>query len=136
MGDLRFGARILWRSPGSTLALAGLLALGIGAATVIFSVFDAVLLRPLPVRHPEELVRMVQRLPKIGTQSNFPLQYYEALRDHSTTLAAVFAETTDYPYAMSDPLPAEQILVHMVTPEFFDALGVPALYGRVLTPED
>jgi len=60
MTDLRFGARILWRSPGSTLALAGLLALGIGAATVIFSVFDAVLLRPLPVRHPEELVRMVQ----------------------------------------------------------------------------
>ncbi len=136
MTDLRFGARMLWRSPGSTLALAGLLALGIGAATVIFSVFDAVLLRPLPVRHPEELVRMVQRLPKIGTRSNFPLQYYEALRDHSTTLAAVFGETDDYAYTMSEPAPAEEILVHVVTPEFFDALGVPALYGRALTPED
>ncbi len=137
MTDLRFGARILWRSPGSTLALAGLLALGIGSATVIFSVFDAVLLRPLPVRHPEELVRIVQRLPKIGTQSSFPLKYFEALRDHSTTLAAVFGETSDDPLAMSDPLPAEQILMHMVTPEFFTALGMsgPCTY-RVLTPED
>src|SRR5580692_7892712 len=136
MTDLRFGARMLRKSPGSTAAIVGLLALGIGAATVIFSVFDAVLLRPLPVRHPEELVRMVQRLPKIGTRSNFPLQYYETLRDHSTTLAAVFGETDDQPYTMSEPAPAEEILVHVVTPEFFDTLGVPALYGRVLTAND
>src|SRR5580704_14792548 len=102
MTDLRFGARMRRKRPGSTAAIVGLLALGIGAATVIFSVFDAVLLRPLPVRHPEQLVRMVQHLPRIGTRSDFPVKYYEALRDHSTTLAAVFGETADYPFAMTD----------------------------------
>src|SRR5579871_330901 len=136
MTDLRFGARMLCRSPGSTLAMVGLLALGIGAATVLFSVFDAVLLRPLPVRHPQDLVRVVQRLPRIGTRSAFSAGFYETLRDHSTTLASVFSETSDIPYAMTEPAPVEQVLVHLVTPEFFEALGVRALYGRVLMPDD
>ena len=86
---------------------------------MIFSLFDAVFLRPLPVRRPAELVRMVQHFPKIGTQSNFPYVYYEALHDHATTLAATFAETGKYfHFAMSDPEPAEEITVHAVTPEF------------------
>ena len=136
--DLRFGARMLAKNPGFTLLVTGLLALGIGATTVIFSLFDAVFLRPLPVRHPEELVRMVQQhLPKIRTQSNFRYAYYEALHDHATTLAATFGETGRYfHFAMSDPEPAEEITVHGVTPDFFEALGVRALYGRVLLPDD
>ena len=73
MSDFRIGARILARNPGFALAIAALLALGIGASTVIFSVFDAVLLRPLPVPHPEELVRLVQHQPKTNiTYSEFP----------------------------------------------------------------
>ena len=77
----------LWRAyvaknPGFTLLVTGLLALGIGATTVIFSLFDAVFLRPLPVRHPGELVRMVEQyLPRIRTQSNFRYAYYEALHE-------------------------------------------------------
>jgi predicted permease len=137
MTDLRFGARMLRKSPGSTAAIVGLLALGIGAATVIFSVFDAVLLRPLPVRHPEELVRVVQRLPKTGPRDDFPFDYYQALRDHSTTLASVFAETpSSFRFPMTDPAPAEEISARAVTPEYFTALNVGALYGRVLTPYD
>ena len=136
MGDLRFGARMLRRNPGSTLAIVGLLALGIGAGTVIFSLFDAVLLRPLPVRHPEQLVRMVQRL-RQGTVSEWPFDYYKALRDRSTTLENVFAETPDYyRFAMTDPRPSEEIAVRAVTPEYFNALGVKALYGRALMPAD
>src|ERR1035437_8558103 len=69
--DIRFGLRMVAKNPGFTVLVTGLLALGIGATTVIFSLFDAVFLRPLPVRRPAELVRMVQHLPKIGTQSNF-----------------------------------------------------------------
>src|ERR1022692_2011479 len=137
MNDLRFGARMLARNPGSTIAMAVLLALGIGAGTVIFSVVDAVLLRHLPVHNPEELVRMVQRIPRIGTLGEFTYDYYEALRDHSTTLQSVFAETpSSFHFAMTHPEPAEQIAARAVTPEFFDALGVKALHGRVLGAGD
>ena len=55
---------MLAKSPGFTLVAVALLAVGIGANVLIFSAFDAVLWRPLPVRHPEELVRVVQRIPE------------------------------------------------------------------------
>jgi len=128
---------MLAKNPGFTLFVAGLLALGIGSTTVIFSLFDAVFLRPLPVQKPTELVRMVQYRPKLRPFSLFPYAYYEALRDHSTTLAATFGEAGDYlDFALSDPEPPEQISVYGVTPEFFTALGARALYGRVLLPSD
>src|SRR6267378_3350409 len=135
MSDLRFAVRMLAKSPGFTLVAVALLAIGVGANALIFSAFDAVLWRPLPVRHPEELVRVVQRIPRIGTSSSFHYSFYQALREHSTTLAAVFGEAP-IDVAMNRPLPAEQVRIHMVTPEFFEVLGVPALYGRALTSDD
>ena len=137
MHDLRIGLRMLRKTPGSTLAIAGLLALGIGASTVIFSLFDALLLRPLPARHAERLVRIVQHLPRIGAYSSFDYAYYEALRDHATTLESVFGQYGEFArFALTEPLPAEQVTATLVTPEFFDALGVQALYGRALTAAD
>ncbi len=128
---------MLARNPGSTALIAGLLALGIGACTAIFGLFDAVLLQPLPVRHPEELVRMVQHLPKLGKRSSFPYAYYRALHDHAKTLAITLGETdADYRFRLTSPEPAEEIGVRGVTPEFFKALGVRALYGRALQADD
>src|ERR1043166_7381282 len=135
MGDLRLAVRTLARTPAFTLVAIGLLAVGIGANALIFSVVDAVLWRPLPVRHPDELVRIVQRIPRIGTASNFHDSFYRALNEHSTTLSAIFGEAP-IDVAMNQPAPAEQIRVHMSTPGFFAALGVPALVGRTFTPED
>lgn len=135
MSDLRFAVRMLARSPGFTLVAVVLLAVGVGANALIFSIFDAVLWRPLPVDHPEELVRMVQRIPRIGTASTFHYSFYEALRQRSTTLSGVFAEAA-IDVAMNQPTPAEQIRVHLATPGFFDVLGVPALLGRTLTEDD
>lgn len=138
MNDVRFALRILARNPGSTALIIFLLALGTGASTTIFSLFDAVLLRPLPVQHPEELVWMVQRLPKpLGVRSEFPYAYYKALRDRSKTLSSVFAETVwqDH-FRMTQPEPAEDITVHGVTPEFFDALASRPFMGRFLTSDD
>jgi putative ABC transport system permease protein len=135
MSDVRLAARMLAKSPGFTLVAVALLAVGIGANVLIFSAFNAVLWRPLPVRHPEELVRVVQRIPRIGTSSNFHYSFYQALRERSTTLAAVFGEAP-IDVAMNQPAPAEQVRVHMVTPEFFEVLGVPALFGRALASDD
>ncbi|MEO7144772.1 MAG: ABC transporter permease [Bryobacteraceae bacterium] len=135
MNDLRYAARMLAKAPGFTAVAVGLLAAGIGANAVIFSALDAVLLRPLPVKHPQELVRMVQKTPQLGTRSSFVYAFYEALRDHSTTLAAVFGEE-EWRVAMNEPRPAEQIQVNVVTPEFFDVLGARAVLGRTLSAND
>jgi len=135
VSDIRLAVRMLAKSPAFTLVAVALLAIGVGAAALIFSAFDAILWRPLPVRHPQELVRIVQRIPRIGTSSSFHYSFYQELRERSTTLAAVFGEAP-IDVAMNQPEPAEQIRVHMVTPEFFDALSVPALFGRTLTSDD
>ena len=92
MIDVCLAVRMLAKSPGFTLVAVALLAVGVGANALIFGAFDAVLRRPLPVRHPEELVRLVQRIPRIGISSNFHYSFYQALRERSTTLAAVFGE--------------------------------------------
>jgi predicted permease len=135
MNDLQYAARTLSKTPGFTLVAAGLLAAGIGANAVIYSAIDAVLLRQLPVKHPEELVRLVQRSPQLGTRSYFPYEMYLAIRDHSTTLTQPFGEE-EWRVAMNLPAPAEQVRATVTTPEFFDALGVPARYGRTLTAAD
>ncbi|MGH9421566.1 MAG: ABC transporter permease, partial [Thermoanaerobaculia bacterium] len=135
MSDLRFAARMLVKSPGFTLVAVALLAIGVGANALIFSAVDAVLWRPLPVRHAEELVRMVQRIPRIGISSRFHYSFYQALREHSTTLSAVFGEAP-IDVAMNQPAPAEQVRVHMTTPGYFEVLGVPALLGRTLAEDD
>src|SRR5262245_33846720 len=135
MSDIRLAVRMLARSPAFTLVAVALLAVGIGGGALIFSACDAILWRPLPVRHPEELVRLVQRIPRIGTSSTFHYSFYLALRERSTTLAAVFGEAP-IDVVMHQPAPAEQIRVHMATPEFFEVLGVPALLGRTLTSDD
>ena len=135
MNDLRFAARMLRKTPAFTAIAVALLGAGIGANAVMFSALDAVLLRELPVKNPGDLVWMVQKTPQLGTRSNFEYAFYEALRDHSTTLSIVFGEDEWY-VAMNEPRPAEQVQVTTVTPEFFEALGVQALLGRTLNAAD
>jgi predicted permease len=137
MKDLQHAARVFARRPGLYLLLGGLLALGIAATTVAFSFFEAVVLKPLPVHQPHELVRVVQRLPKVGSISSFPEAYYEAVRDQAETLAFTLGEAGEYyHFAMTSPAPARDISLRGVTPGFFQALGVQPLYGRVLSDED
>ena len=78
---------------------------------------------------------MVQHVPQLGTRSFFSHRYYRALREHSTTLSSAFGEL-EWTVAMSQPAPAEQVRIRIVTPEFFDELGVPALHGRVLAANE
>jgi predicted permease len=126
---------MLARTPGLSLSAIALLAIGIGGGTLLFSAFETVWLRPLHVKHPEQLVRMVQDIPRLGKRSNFSYQYYRALKEKATTLSAAFGEF-EWTVALSQPAPAQQVRVRVVTPEFFDELGAHPLLGRTLAPND
>ena len=135
MNDLRNALRTLSHSPGFTLLAALLLAIGIGANAVIFGALDAILLRPLPVPHPEQLVHIVLDMPRIGHRSAFSYSFYRDLREHASTISTAFGEEQEQTI-LERPTPAEEIRVHPVTAEFFEALHAPALIGRTLTAAD
>lgn len=133
--DCRFGLRLLAKSPAFATAAVLLLAVGISANTLIFSVVDALLLRPLPVVNPENLVRVVEVHPNDFVTWDFPYNFC----DHVASGDADFSEAIcqgEGDVAFSDGAATERVRVHFVSPNFFTSLGVPAYLGRVLTAED
>jgi predicted permease len=140
MNDFRYALRTLRNSPGFTLVVTILLALGIGASCVIFSALDAVMLKRLPVRHPEQLFRIVTNLPQLGKRSYMPRALYRALSDRaSQDQASVATDAFGFEEefaGVTEPGPAEQIRVHLVTPNYFSALGAGTALGRVLAPDE
>src|SRR5271163_4890070 len=141
--DLRFGFRQLRKSPSFAAVAVATLALGIGANTAVFSVMDAVLMRSLPVRNPQELVYLhTSDFPGGQTgygDTSMRMQVYEALR-HETR---VFADLVAWvPLATSGGIPArigaepEELKADMVSGNYFSGLGVAAERGRTFTPQD
>jgi predicted permease len=112
-----------------------LLAWGIGSGTALLSLVDAVSFRSLEVQHPDQLVRVVQHDPASRTETAFPRAFFEALRARNEEFSAIAGEL-EAQAVLSEPAPAQEIRVSFVTAQFFSLLGVPALYGRVLTPSD
>ncbi len=126
--DLRYGVRMLAKHPGFTFVAVMTLALGIGANSAIFSVVDAVLLRPLKFKDPEQLVRMWETLPQGGTGTVSPPNLKD-WREQNDTLAAIAAFSTPNFNLQNQDSP-ERIPGASVTPEFFDVMGVLPLLGR------
>ena len=85
--DVRFAARTLRRSPSFTAMAVLSLALGIGANTAIFSLINTLMLRSLPVSHPEQLVELLSRYPGEPRLSSFSWRHYEHFRDHSQSFS-------------------------------------------------
>jgi predicted permease len=133
--DVRFSARRLLKSPGFTLVALVSLALGIGANTAIFSLVNAVLLRPLPVAAPGRLVS-VSVLGKDDSMLAFSYPSYKDFRDRGgEVLAGLFAERMA-PMSLSRDGGNERVWGYLVTGNYFDVLGVGAARGRAFTAEE
>src|SRR5713226_7800637 len=126
--DLRLATRQLRRQPMLLIVTTLLLGLGIGAVSVFFSIVDALLLRPLPVRDPQELVRVVQIRPNLAAGSYFHESFLRALREGSRTLRDAFAwQEYNVPFVESGA--PERIRAEGVSGNYFVALGVGAALG-------
>jgi hypothetical protein len=112
-----------------------LLALGISANTLLFSVVNALLLRPLPVAHPESLVRLIELHPNDFVTWNLPYGFCDEAASRDADFSEVICQGEgDVPF--SDGTSTERVRIHLVSPNFFSSLGVHAYLGRVLTAED
>jgi predicted permease len=132
--DLRYGARMLFKQPGFTLIAVLTLALGIGANTAIFSVVNGVLLKPLPYRAPEQLVRLFETS---QTQPKFPMAQgnFQDYRAQNSTLAGLALYTRRDQELSQDGQP-EQLAALGITAGYFELLGVQPLLGREFRRED
>ena len=126
--DLRFAFRSLARQPGFCVAAILTLALGIGANTAIFSVFDAVILRPLPYRDPGRLVLVWQKLPDGNWNPVSPVNYLEWAKQTSTFERLLGMYTQFYNFKGRDE--SFELLGAQVSRGFFSTLGVRLALGR------
>jgi putative ABC transport system permease protein len=136
--DVRHGARVLSKSRGLALVAVVALALGIGANTAIFSVVNSLLLRPLPYRRPEQLVKVNQSAPdpsKGLLPSVWSYPRFEVLRGESRSFASVAGHTQNS-YNLTGTQEPERLQVEMVSADYFALLGVEAIAGRTFTAEE
>jgi putative ABC transport system permease protein len=139
--DIRFGLRMLRRSPGFTLVAVLSLALGIGANSAIFQLLDAVRLRTLPVRNPQELVE-INVDSKTGRSGQFMSRYpkitnpiWEQVRGQQQSFSHIFA-WGNTSFDLSTGGEAHDVQGLWVSGDFFQTLGVSPVAGRLFTAQD
>jgi len=132
--DLRYGVRMLLKKPGFTLVAVATLALGIGANSAIFSVVNGVLLKPLPYRAPDQLIRLFE---SSQSQPKFPMAQgnFQDYRAQNSTLSGLALYTRRDQELSQDDKP-EQLAALGITAGYFELLGVQPLLGREFRRED
>ncbi|HKW55799.1 MAG TPA: ABC transporter permease [Candidatus Acidoferrum sp.] len=134
--DARFGLRILRKSPGFAAVVVLTLAMGIGANTAIFTLVEALYLKPLPVRDANELVRIYAQGPAGGYGAGFSGPEFELLRDHATSLAVISTETQIAQLHAQVQGSSEEIRGAFVSANYFQLLGVAPRLGRGFDPSE
>jgi predicted permease len=135
--DIRYALRILRRSPGFTVVAVIALALGIGATTAIFSVVNAVILKPLPYRDPAQLVQLWMRFTGIGIPNDQnAVSAPEFVDLQQNNCLSQVAAVDDESYNINIGGMPERIDAAVVSASFFPLLGVQAQLGRVFLPEE
>src|SRR5512135_3837991 len=136
--DLRYGFRMLRKTPGFTAVAALTLALGIGANTAIFSVVNAVLLRPLPYPQPDHLVKIWGNFSGIGIPNNQNWISAPEFRDLETLNKSFMQISAIDSASVNLTLNAapERLLGYLVSPSFFPMLGAQPVIGRTFFPEE
>jgi macrolide transport system ATP-binding/permease protein len=144
--DLAYAIRVMSRNPGFTLTAILTIALGIGVNTTLFSIFNAVALKPLPVAEPNEVVRM-KRWFETGSQGDiqYSFSYPEFIhvRDRNETFSSVVASSSIIPVmatlaaASGVRTPeAERVQVQLASANYFTALGIDAQFGRTFQVDE
>jgi predicted permease len=139
LSDARHGLRILWKAPAFTTIAVLSIALGIGANTTIFMLLDQIVLRPLPIERPQELVQL-----QIdgtfygdtwgdGTELAYPM--FRDIQSHNSVFAGTFAR---FGWTMHSTIggTTERVNGELVSGAYFPTLGVPAALGRVIEPSE
>jgi predicted permease len=140
--DVKFGLRMLAKSPAFTAIAVITLALGIGANTAIFSLMNQVLLRELPIKNPAELEILRAPGPKTGHVStdgddaeSFSYPMYKGLRDGNTVFSGILARY-GFSASVSNHGQTDRAVGEVVTGNYFEVLGVHPALGRLFTQED
>src|SRR5437879_90145 len=129
--DVRYAIRGLRASPGFAAVAIFSLALGIGANTAIFSLIDSLMLKALPVSHPEELLQVT--VDKEDFISNL---VWEQLRDRQDVFFGIFAYDDGWRFNLAAGGEARYVQANFASGQFFDTLGLHAIIGRTVTTVD
>jgi predicted permease len=134
--DIRFGLRMLVKNPGFTAVAVLTLALGIGGTTAVFSVVEAVVLRPLPYRDPDRLVLVKERIPLVGPD---PISVCAPdvirFQRQNQVFESVAAFVTGQ-FDLSGDIEPERITADRVNSDLFSLLGVQPVVGRTFTADE
>jgi predicted permease len=129
MQDLRFGVRMLAKSPGFTAVTILTLALGIGANTALFSVVNGVLFNPLPYPEPEQLVTLHESKPNFEAGSISFLNFQDWRKDNTTF--SMMGVSRGYSFSLTGAGEPEQVRAELVSTDFLPMLGVKPVIGRL-----
>jgi len=134
--DVRYALRVCGRTPGFTAVAVLALALGIGANTAIFTIIDAVLLQRLPFREPERIVALWEESTRRPGRNNVvgPSQFIRW--GERATVFERMAALADTRQNLTGSATPEEVVMQVVTADFFPILGVSPLVGRTFTDEE